>query len=82
MKFRKNIINDPSRKGELAAKKQLFGKNNRYAIAPVHSRFDTVGWFVWDAEKPDYKNHDAVLGYAPAIIRIVDTFEAAIAGLA
>lgn len=44
------IQNDPNKTGQLAANKVLFGYNNRYAIAPVHTRFDKVQWFVWDAE--------------------------------
>ena len=42
--------NNPSLKGSLAAKKQFFGEGRRYAVAPVHTRFDAVEWFVWDAE--------------------------------
>jgi hypothetical protein len=33
-----NLTNDPSRKGELAAPKRLFGEFSRYAVAPVHAR--------------------------------------------
>ena len=50
IKFKNAYSNDPSRKGELAARKQLFGDCSRYAVAPVHTRFDAVQWFVWDAE--------------------------------
>ena len=42
--------NDPLFKGALAGRKMLFGEGSRYAIAPVHTRFDDVEWFVWDAE--------------------------------
>ena len=79
--FPSTIINDPTRKGELAAGKQVFGPNNRYAVAPVHSRFDAVGWFVWDTETPG-DNYDPIMGFEPAIIRIVSSYEEAIAGLA
>ena len=74
------FINDPSRKGELAAEKRIFGKNSRYAVAPVHSRFDKVGWFVWDAETFG-DEYDPIIGYLPAIIRITDSYEEAVAGL-
>ena len=50
IKFKRAYANNPTRKGELAARKQLFGDCSRYAVAPVHTRFDTVQWFVWDAE--------------------------------
>ena len=50
VKFKRAYANDPTRKGELAARKQLFGDCSRYAVAPVHTRFDAVQWFVWDAE--------------------------------
>ena len=42
--------NNPSLRGSLAATKQFFGDHSRYAVAPVHTRFDHVEWFVWDAE--------------------------------
>jgi hypothetical protein len=50
IKFKSSYANDPTRKGELAARKHLFGDCSRYAVAPVHTRFDAVQWFVWDAE--------------------------------
>lgn len=67
------ITNDPARAGALAARKQFFC-GNRYAVAPIHTRFDAVAWFVWDALKLDDD------GY-PSIIRQEKTLEAAIAGL-
>ena len=45
--------NNPNLAGQLAAKKELFGDCSRYAIAPIHTRFDAVQWFVWDAEQID-----------------------------
>lgn len=45
------IANDPSRKGQLAAPKQTFGEFRRYAVAPLHTRFDAITWFVWDAHE-------------------------------
>ena len=78
----KQITNDPKRAGELAGEKRIFGKGNRYAVAPVHSRFESVGWFVWDAEKPDLQAERApVMGYPPAVIRICTTREEALLGL-
>ena len=79
-KFAKSIKNDLSRKGQFVTKKKLFGKNHRYAIAPVHSRFDSVGWLVWDAETPG-DEYDPVLGWSPAVIRTAKTYEDAVAGL-
>lgn len=75
LKFPAKIENDPRRKGELASRKQLFGERSRYAVAPLHTRFDAVTWFVWDAEGPE-----AEYG-KPQIIRQEDTLEKAIAGL-
>lgn len=74
-KFPSKIQNDPARRGELAARKVLFGDGKRYAVAPLHTRFDAVTWFVWDAEGPE-----AEYG-APQIIRQEDTLEAAVRGL-
>lgn len=67
--------NDPARKGQLAAPKRLFGDNSRYAVAPVHTRFDAVWWFVWDAE-----TLDPVDG-GPEVIRIEPTETQAVQGL-
>lgn len=47
-----DVQNNPMLKGSLAGKKVRFGDNGRYAVAPVHTRFDAVEWFVWDAEHP------------------------------
>lgn len=71
--------NDNDKAGELAGKKFLFGFCSRYAVAPVHTRFDQVQWFVWDAELitcSDYLN-----GLRPPVIRQSDSFEHAVAGL-
>lgn len=66
--------NDPALKGQPAARKQLFGEGRRYAIAPVHTRFDALQWFVWDAE---------TLGPCgrPEVIRQAATLEEALTGL-
>lgn len=67
--------NNPVLKGEPAARKRFFGPNRRYAVAPVHTRFDAVEWFVWDAEhKLSDMNHAEV-------IRQESSLDAAIAGL-
>lgn len=70
----KKLVNDPAKAGELAAPKTTFGDRSRYAIAPVHTRFDAVQWFVWDAEQPD----DLQL---PAVIRQAATMAEALRGL-
>ena len=69
------LRNDPARKGELAARKRLFGDFGRYAVAPVHTRFDAVEWFVWDAMHPLSTNSRA------EVIRQAPTEEEAIFGL-
>lgn len=67
--------NDPSHKGERASRKVLFGEFNRYAVAALHTRFDAVTFFVWDAHLDDGTGR-------PEVIRQEDTLEAALAGLA
>ena len=67
--------NDPSRPGTLASDKRAFGPFNRYRIAAVHTRFDAVSWFVWDAETPEAKT-----GLA-SVIRQSATEADAMAGL-
>jgi hypothetical protein len=77
--------NDPAKKGKLAERKCLFGLDCRYAVAPVHSRFDALGWFVWDSQTQDEETYgpaDPKMGVThPAVIRISKTFEEAISGL-
>lgn len=67
-------INDPTLAGQKASDKLCFGRAGRYAVAAMHTRFDAITWFVWDAEKPEDDG-------TPSIIRQADTLEAAIAGL-
>ena len=61
--------------GRLATCKLLFGPHSRYAVAAVHTRFDAVEWFVWDAETIDYQSR------SPGVIRQEPTLHKAIAGL-
>jgi len=67
--------NNPSLRGSLASKKQFFGENSRYAIAPVHTRFDDVEWFVWDAEHANSTMNKA------EVIRQSPTLSDAVCGL-
>lgn len=60
--------------GRLALHKVTFGECSRFAVAPVHTRFDSVTWFVWDAEKAGSDGE-------PTIVRQAATFAAAVAGL-
>ena len=61
--------------GQLAANKELFGENSRYAVAPVVSRFGGGSWFVWDSERvnPPFQ--------MPQVIRQAATKEEAVRGL-
>lgn len=47
----REVKNNKRLAGQLAGKKEFFGKHNRFSIAPVHTRYDEVTWFCWDAEK-------------------------------
>lgn len=67
--------NNPKRAGELASKKVRFGQFGRYAVAAIHTRFDSVEWFVWDAEHPRSSLQRA------EVIRQASTYDEAIAGL-
>lgn len=71
-----NIKNNPALAGSLAKKKEFFGDHSRYAIAPVHTRFDAVEWFVWDAMHP-YSD----MNRGAEVIRQAATREEALAGL-
>lgn len=72
----KALVNDPSKHGQLAAKRVLFGDFSRYSIAPVHTRFDRVMWFVWDAETVSVDGTGL-----PEVIRQAWTREEALRGL-
>lgn len=74
--FAASYVNNPARKGQLAARKQLFGEFSRYAVAPVYTRFDAVEWFVWDAH-----TYASATDASPAVIRQEATLAAAVAGL-
>ena len=67
--------NNPALRGTLAARKQIFGDRGRYAVAPIHTRFDAVEWFVWDAEHPQSGMNRA------EVIRQAATLEEALRGL-
>lgn len=73
------ITNNPQQAGQVAGRKEFFGEpgesRNRYAIYPVHTRFDAVQWFVADAEVID-----ELTGFA-SVIRQAPTKAAAMAGL-
>ena len=73
--FPSTLKNNAARKGELAARKQFFGDNSRYAVAPVHTRFDALEWFVWDAEHPLSNLSRA------EVIRQAETLEDALRGI-
>jgi hypothetical protein len=73
--FPAEIVNDASKRGQLAAPKVLFGELSRYAIAPIHTRFGDVVWFVWDAESNIEDTHMA------DVIRQEATFERAVENL-
>lgn len=67
-------INDPMRQGSRASHQLAFGKWSRYRVGALHTRFDRVTWFVWDAEKLDENGQ-------PDVIRQADTLAEAVAGL-
>ena len=75
LKFFVSYPNFPQCSGSLAAPKQFFGDHSRFAVAPVHTRFDAVEWFVWDAEHPLSTLQRA------EVIRQAATLDEAIAGL-
>jgi hypothetical protein len=70
------VINNTSRAGHLAAPREFFGKNDRYSVAPVHTRFSAVAWFVWDSERVD-----PLFGDRADVIRQKPTREEAVFGL-
>lgn len=67
--------NNPKRAGQRASRLVIFGDHGRYAVAAMHTRFDAVEWFVWDAEHPNATMHRS------EVIRQEQTLEKALAGL-
>ena len=57
----KIALNNPALKGTLAGKKLLFGPRSRFAIAPLHTRFDAVAWAVYDAQSEGSTMNEAEL---------------------
>ena len=74
--FKRRYKNDPAKAGQLAARKRTFGDFSRYAVAPVHTRFDAVQWFVWDAMSP-WQDGTGL----PAVIRQAVSLDEAMRGL-
>lgn len=70
-----SVPNNSKLAGQLASTWVLFGESSRFKLAAIHTRFDAVSWFVWDADRID-----EVTG-CPAVIRQEPTIEAAIQGL-
>lgn len=75
--------NNTAMRGQLAVPKQRFGEHGRYAVAPVHTRFEAVEWFVWDAGHPAAEERwRAGNGIGSAeVIRQCATLEEALEGL-
>lgn len=48
-----NPVNNPELRGQRAGDVEVFGANNRFGLYPVHTRFDSVCWFVVDQEEVD-----------------------------
>jgi len=72
--FSRLPANNPALRGQPAARKQLFGDYSRYAVAPIHTRFDAIEWFVWDADRLDKQG-------IPEVIRQAATIDEALQGL-
>ena len=58
--------NNPALKGQLAARKQFFD-GYRFAVAPIHTRFDALEWFVWDANVTDKEGRAEVVRQAATL---------------
>jgi len=48
------IVNTPALKGKRAGKTRFYGPHSRFALYPIHTRFERVAWVVADAETPDH----------------------------
>ena len=59
--------NNPRRAGEYASQPVTFGPFNRFQACAVHTRFETVSWFVWDAETPDEDRKPTIVAQEPTL---------------
>jgi len=75
MKAGEHEKNNPAFAGQLAGPAFFHGEFHRYKVYPVHTRFESVSWFVSDAETIDE------LTGLPAIIRQESTLTEAIHGI-
>lgn len=48
-----NPVNNPELRGQIAGEIETFGAGDRFALYPVHTRFDAVCWFAVDREEID-----------------------------
>jgi hypothetical protein len=69
----KHAANNPNLRGQHASNSLLFGEHDRYAVYAIHTRFDSVQWFVADAMVND--------NGLPEIIRQDNDFDNAVNGL-
>ena len=46
--------NNPALRGQRAGKTRFYGPHSRFALYPIHTRFERVAWVVADAETPDH----------------------------
>lgn len=70
--FPRRLVNEAAKAGQPAARKVLFGFGRRYAVAPVHSRFGELEWFVWDADRMDSDGHPDVVRQEPSLERALE----------
>jgi hypothetical protein len=71
--FSPSLKNDSSKAGQPAARKQFFGESCRYAVWPIHTRFDAVEWFVADAEHPlSDLSHAEVIRQEPTLEKALE----------
>lgn len=61
--------------GQYATAPMYYGEHSRYCVRAVHTRFDSVSWFVADGEDTDPETNQ------PRIIRQSATLAEAVDGL-
>lgn len=65
-------MNNPNLAGQQAGKPQFFD-GSRFKLAPVHTRFDAVEWFIWDAEIiDDVTGNPSVVGQFDTESKAID----------
>lgn len=62
------LSNSPKHAGQFASQPVYFGPFYAFKLAAVHTRFEKVQWFLWNAEKPNEEGFATVVAQEPTAL--------------